>query len=126
QAGVLEELRRLGAVAGEPVGRDRVRDDDARRRAAAELVLEPRELVAEGGRARDPEPPRGHRELVRAVRERHVEVAPARPAAQRAQAAPELARLAEPRPAAVPPDHFGLDSVQLEELKRLRVLARRD
>src|SRR5207248_5576560 len=45
--------------------------------------------------------------------------------AQRAQAAPELPRLAEPRAPAVSPDHLRLDPVQLEELERLRVLARR-
>src|SRR5436305_3553686 len=53
QAGVLEELRRLGSVAGESLGGNRVRDDDLRRGAAAELVLEPGELVVERGRARD-------------------------------------------------------------------------
>ena len=37
-----------------------------------------------------------------------------------------LPRLAEPRPAAVPPDHLGLDPVQLKELERLRVLPRGD
>ena len=55
QAGVAAELRRPDAVARKPLRRDRVGHDDACRRAAAELVLEPGELVVEGGRARDPE-----------------------------------------------------------------------
>ena len=82
QAWVLEELRWAGAVALEPFSRDRVRDDDLRRGPAAELVLEPGELVVERGRARNPEPPCRHRQLMRPMRERHVEVSPSPPATQ--------------------------------------------
>ena len=86
QAPVADELVAGGAVAGEPLGRNRVRDDDLRRRAAAELVLEPGELVVEGRRARDPEPARRDRQLVRAVREGDVDATPLRPALQRREA----------------------------------------
>src|SRR5581483_4104268 len=41
QTRVADELVADGAVAGEPLGRDRVGDDDLRRRSTAELVLEP-------------------------------------------------------------------------------------
>ena len=127
QARVLDELRRAHAVRPQPLGGDRVRHDDPRRRAAAELVLQRRELVVERRRARDPEPPRGDRQLVRAVRERDVEVAASRPLPQRAEPVRHLPRLLQPRPAAVPPDHrVGLEAVQLEQLERLRVVARRD
>ena len=126
EARVLEEFRRRGAVAGEPVDRDRVGHDDLRRGAAAELVLRPRPLVVEGGRARDPEPSRGHRQLVRAVRERDVEVASARPASQRAQPRGHLPRLAEPRAAAVMPDRRRGHAVALDQLQGLRVVARGD
>ena len=80
QARVLDELRRLDAVRLEPLGRDRVGDDDPRRGAAAELVLVRRELVVERRRARDAEPARRDRQLVGAMRERDVEVAALRPA----------------------------------------------
>ena len=56
QTRVAAELRRPDAVALEPLGRDRLRHEDARRGAAAELVLDRGELVVEGRRARDPEP----------------------------------------------------------------------
>ena len=58
----------------EPVLRDRLRDDDAPRGPAAETVLRARELVVERVRGRDPERARDHRQLVRRVRERDVEV----------------------------------------------------
>ena len=74
QPRVLDELRRPRAVRREPLRRDRVRYDDLGRRAAAELVLQRRELVVERRRARDAEAPRGQRQLVRAVGERDVEV----------------------------------------------------
>ena len=124
QPRVLQELRRLRAVLGQALRRNRVRHDDLRRRAAAELVLKPGELVVERRRARDAEPPRGHRQLVRAVGERDVEVASLRPVAKRPQARCHRARLAEPRAAAVLPDHLRLDPVQLQQLQRLGVVAR--
>jgi hypothetical protein len=96
QAAVLQELRRPGAVAREPLRRDGFGDDDLRRRAAAELMLEPRELVVEGRGARDAEPTRRHRQLVGAMREREVEVAAAGPAAQRAKSPPHRPQLRQP------------------------------
>ena len=94
-----------GAVAGEPLGRDRLGDDDPRRGPAAELVLEPRELVVEGRRARDPERARGQRQVVRAVRERQVEAPRLRPASASAGSPRDLdACLAERRRAAVAAD----------------------
>jgi hypothetical protein len=82
QAGVLLQLGRCRPVGRETLRRDCAGHDHAGRRAAAELVLQPRPLVVEGRRARDAEAVRGHRQLVGAVREREVEVAAARPAAQ--------------------------------------------
>ena len=98
---VLDELRRPRAVAREPVRRDRVREDDARRRAQAEVVLQRRELVVVGGRARDPEAARREHQLVRAVREREVEGARGGEAAERGQSSRERPRLPEPSGAAV-------------------------
>ncbi len=64
QPRVAAELRRPGSVARETLGGDGLGDDDARGGAAAELVLEPRELVVEGGGARDPERAGGQRQVV--------------------------------------------------------------
>src|SRR5205085_3319332 len=50
---VAAELLGPDAVALEPVGRDRLWDDDSRGRPAAELVLEPGVLVVERRRARN-------------------------------------------------------------------------
>ena len=126
EARVAEELRRLGAVLLQPLGRDRLGDDDARGGAAAELVLQPGPLVVEGRGAGDPEPPRCDRQLVRAVGERDVELPVLRPAMERAEPRRERLGLAEPRPPAVPPEHVRLHTVQLEQLQRLRVVARGD
>src|SRR5581483_1997615 len=76
--------------------------------------------------ARNAESVRGHRQLVRAVREREVERARPCPRAQRLQARAELARLAERRPAAVVADHGRRHAVRLDQLQRLRVVARGD
>ena len=105
QPRILEQLRRHGAVLLQPLRRNRVGHDDLRRRAAAELMLDRRELVVEGRRRRNAEPPRGDRQLVRAVRERDVEVAALRPLAQRAQSVRHQSRLLHARPAAVLADH---------------------
>jgi hypothetical protein len=121
---VRPELRRAHAVAREPVRRDDIRDDDPRRCTAAELVLEPGELVVEGRRARDSERPGGERQVVRPVREREVEVAPFRPAAQRRNPRHLGAGLADRGRPAVATDRRRLDPMQLEQLHRLRVLAR--
>src|SRR5207237_8164049 len=94
--------------------------------ATPELMLEPGELVVEGRRARDSQPARRHRELVRPVRAGDAELPAPGPAPERPRAAHERPRLAEPRAAAVAADHLRLDAVQLEELKRLGVLAGRD
>ena len=126
QTGVPAQLRGLDAVAPQALGRNRVGDDDERRRPEAELVLEPGELVVECRRAGDAEPPRGDRQLVGAVGEGGVEVTAPGPAAKAAEPGGERASLAEPRPAAVAAEHLGLDPVELEQLERLRVVARRD
>ena len=89
-------------------------------------MLERGELVVVCGCARDPEAPRRERQLVRAVRERQVEARGLREASQRRQPSHERARLAEHAGAAVPrPDDLVRDPVQLEQLERLGVLARR-
>ncbi len=126
EAGVLLQLRRDRVVTGEPLGRDRLGDDDARRRAAAELVLEPRPLVVERRGARDPEPPRGHRQLVRAVRECEVEPTRPSPRAERREPRPQLPSLAERGAAAVMADHRRRHPVRLDQLEGLRVVARGD
>ena len=90
-----EEFAALGIPferRAQPLRGDGGRHDDGRRRTAAELVLEGRELVVERRRARDAEPPRRDRQLVRAVRERDVEAAAARPAAELAEAVRVVAR----------------------------------
>src|SRR5262249_59008485 len=79
QSGVAEDLL-PHAVSGEPLERDRLRDDDSGRSAAPQLVLEPRELVVERGRARDPERAGGKRPVVRAVGEGDVEASRPGPA----------------------------------------------
>ena len=123
---VAEQLRRPRAESRQPLGRDRLRHDHPRGRAAAQLMLQPGVLVVEGCRARDPEPPRGQRQLVRPMRQRDVESAPLREAVERAEPSEERTRLAEPPRAAVPgAHHLVRDAVQLEQLERLRVLARR-
>jgi hypothetical protein len=126
QARILLQLRRHRAVGLEALGRDRLGDDDARGGAASELMLEPRPLVVEGGRARNAEAPSRHRQLVRPVREREIEVAALRPGAQRLQPPAHLACLAEGRPSAVMADHGRLHPVRLDQLQRLRVVARGD
>ena len=85
QSRVAAELVAGRPVPGEPLGRDRLGHDHPPRGAAAELVLEPGPLVVERRAARDPEAARRQRQLVRAVRERDVEAAALRPAAQAAQ-----------------------------------------
>ena len=82
QARVLPQLRRAHTVALEPLGWDRLGDEHARGRAAAELVLHGGKLVVEGVAAGDPERPGRQREVVRAVCERDVEAAPLRPRAE--------------------------------------------
>jgi len=68
-----------------PFGRDRLGDDDLRRRAVPEMMLQRRVLVVVRRRARDAEAPRRDRQLVRAMREREVETSSLRMALQRAQ-----------------------------------------
>ena len=73
--GIAAELRRLRPEPREAVGWNCVREDDPRRGAQPELVLERRELVVVRGRADDSEAPGGEHRLVRAVGEREVEAA---------------------------------------------------
>ncbi len=126
QPRVAAQLRLLDAVPPQALGRNRVGDDHEGRRPEAELVLEPGELVVEGRRAGDAESSRSDRQLVRAVGERGVEVTALCPTAEAAEPGCERPRLAEPGAAAVAAEHFGLDPVELEELERLRVVARGD
>jgi hypothetical protein len=95
QSRILDELRRPRAVAAQALGRDRLRDDNLRRRAAAELMLQRCELVIERCRAGDAQPPGRHRQLVGAVRKRDVEVPALRPLLQRAEAMGHLPCLLE-------------------------------
>ena len=122
---IADELRRLRAQSGEPGGRDRVREDDPCRGAQAELVLERRELVVMRRRARDAEASGCKRELVGAVGECDVEPARLGEAPERRQPCGEGSGFPEDtRPAVTWPDHVVIDSVQLEQLQRLGVLAR--
>src|SRR5437868_13620674 len=89
QAGIPQQLRGSDSKALEPIWWDRVGHDHLRRRTHAELVLELRELVVVGRRARDAQAPGAEGELVRSVRQREVEAARSRPAVQRAQAGSE-------------------------------------
>jgi len=86
QAGVPQQLRWSDAEACEALVGDRIGHDHLRRRTHAELVLQCRELVVVCCRTRYAEPSRGHGELVRAVRQREVEAARARPLPQFVQA----------------------------------------
>ena len=86
QPGIADELGRANAEALEADGRDRVGHDHPCRGAQAEVVLERGELVVVRGCARDAEPAGAQGELVRAVGEREVEAAAARPAVERVQA----------------------------------------
>ncbi len=126
QARVLEELRWPDAEASHALEWDRVGDDDLRRGAIAQMVLERRVLVVVRRRARDAQSPGGDRQLVGAVREREVVAAALGVSLQGSQPAGERGRLAHTGAAAVAPDHFGLDPVPLEELERLRVVASGD
>ena len=126
QARVAAQLRRADAVAFQPLGRDRLGDEHARRGPAAELVLHHGELVVERVAARDAQGSRGEGQVVGAVRQRDVEPARLGPGAERTQARDHGAELGEARTAAVPPEQLGLEPVQLQQVDRLRVVARRD
>ena len=87
-------------------------------------MLHGRELVVVCGRGRDPEAPGDEHGLVRAVREREVEPAPLREAAEGRKAPRHRACLAECAGATVRrPDDSMRDPVQLEQLECLRVVA---
>src|SRR5207245_10507190 len=73
QPRVAEELARSHAVSFEPRRRDRVRNDHPGRGTAAELVLEPGELVVEGRGAWDAQGAGDEREAVRSLGEREGE-----------------------------------------------------
>ena len=127
QTGVAHDLARPGTQSGEPVLRDHVGDDHPRRRAAAEPVLCAGELVVERVRGRDPQRPRREGQLVRRVRERHVEALAARERPQCLQSSRHGAHLRGPRRAGMrrADDRVRQPGV-LEELERLREVARRD
>ena len=64
--------------------------------------------------------------MVGAVRQRDVELAPLRPGPKRTQARNHGAELGDARTAAVPPEQLGLETVQLQQVDRLRIVARGD
>ncbi len=121
---VLTQLGRLCAEPGEAVGRNGVGEDHPCCRPESELVLRRRELVVVRGRARDPEAPGDEHRLMGAVREREVEPAPLREAAESREAPGHRACLPERAGASVcGPDDAVRDPVQLEQLEGLRVVA---
>ncbi len=125
QAGVAPHLRGPGAERPQALAGDRVGDDDARRRPAAEPVLDARELVVERVGGGDAERPRGQRQLVRGVRERDVEPPSARPAPQVAEPLGHRDRLAQRvGPAVRRADDVVVDTSRGEQLERLRVVPR--
>ena len=98
QPRVAHEPRRAHAEAAQPPRRDGIRHEHARGQPAVERVLQGGELVVEHGRVRDAQDAARHRQVGRAVRERHVEaaargrsavIAATRPAAARALPARE-------------------------------------
>jgi hypothetical protein len=89
-------------------------------------VLDQRELVVEGIAARDAERACGERQVVRPVRERDVEVPALCPGPERPQARDHRAELGDARAAAVSAEQLGVEPVELQEVDRLRVIARSD
>ena len=120
QPRVAHEPRRAHAEAAQPARRDRVGHEHPRGQTAVERVLQRRELVVEHGRVRDAQHAAGHRQVGRAVRERHVEAAAAAERHHRRHAIGRRPGLAGARAAAVVADHRVLDAVELEQLERLR------
>src|SRR5262249_36781546 len=126
QTFVALDLRRARSERSQPLFGDRGRDDDARRRPAAESVLQACELVVEGVRRWDAERAPGQRELVGGMGEGDVEAASPGEAAQRAQPTSHCLGLSGRTRAAVSrADDLVLDPRHREQLDRLRVLARR-
>ena len=127
EPGVAAHLALARPDAVEALLRDDLRNDDPGRRAAAEPVLDPRELVVEGVGRRDRERARGQRQLVRRVGERDVEPPRSREPPQGAKARAHCARLAGTRRARVRrPEHGVLEPGVLEQLERLGEIAGRD
>ncbi len=90
-------------------------------------MLDTRELVVEGVGRRDAERAGGELQLVRGVRQGHVEPAAFCEAAERREPPGHRARFPEHAPAAVWwPDDLMRDPVQAEQFDRLREVARRD
>ena len=123
QPGVAAQLA-ARPVAVEALGRDRVGHHDGARQPAVHVVLGHGELVVERRGARDPQQRGGHRHVVRAVPDRHVEAPAARPAREREAARREPHGLAAAAAAAVAAHRRVLDPEALAELERLGEVAR--
>ena len=123
---VAAQLVERRAVRRQALGRDRVRDDDAGRQPAVDVVLLARPLVVEGRDGRDPQQLRGDRDVVGAVAEREVDPPPARPARERARARDEPDPLGGEPAAPVMADRGVVDPEALEQPERLREVARGD
>ena len=125
EAGVADQLAAARAVAGEPLGRDRLRHEHAVRQPAVDVVLRGRPLVVEHRAVRDPQQPRDDRHVRGAVRERAVEALSARPAEQLAHAVGGRERLVAPVHAAVAADDEMGPAPVLEQLDRVGERPRR-
>ena len=125
--GYWRSLRGLGAVAAQPLRRDRVGHDHAAREPAADHVLEGRPFVVEQVDRGDAQRARDDRQVVRAVGRGEVEAGTAaRPAPECGRPPGQAAQLAAGGAAAVRPDRQRVDARELRELERLREVARRD
>ena len=122
EAGIADELGRAKPVAAQPLLGDRLWHHHPRGRASAELVLEPGELVVEGGGAWDAETAGDQGEVVGAVGQGQVRPALASETAEGWQAGCHGLGLGRRRAAPVATDYGGLDPVQLKELHGLGVL----
>ena len=126
QARVLEQLLGPHSEPPQPLRGDGIGKDHAGCQPARDAVLGDRELVVVHVRLGDAQRPRGHREVVGAVGHGQIEPpAPAEPAHHRG-ALQEAGQLPGPGGAAVAPDRRVIDAVELQQLLRLRVLARGD
>jgi len=120
QARIADQLFAARAVAGEALGRDRLRHEHPVGQPAVDVVLDRRPLVVEHRRVGDTQRPRDHRHVGRAVGERAVEALPPRPAEQLAHAAGGSERLVAPPHAAVAADHEMRATPIFEQLDRVR------
>ncbi len=125
EARVADQLGAAGAVAREPLRRDRLRHEHPVRQPAVDVVLGRRPLVVEHRAVGDPQQARDDRQVGRAVGERAVEALGARPAQQAPHAVAGGERLVAPAHAAVAADHEVRPSPVLEQLDGVRQRPRR-